>query len=65
MAADVSVCPHCEFDRMRNPERGSRRHHAARTPLRAVVVIVLALLAIGGYVYLSEPALDAPLFTSR
>ncbi|AQH01722.1 hypothetical protein A9R05_23385 [Burkholderia sp. KK1] len=56
LAADCSVCPHCAHRRARK---------LARTPVRAVVVVVLALLAIGGYVYLGEPGFDARTFISR
>jgi hypothetical protein len=59
VAAECSVCPHCDHRRAAKPAR------TRRSPMRAAVVIVLALLAIGGYVYLGEPGFDARVFTSR
>ncbi|MDR5784152.1 hypothetical protein QCE63_32540 [Caballeronia sp. LZ065] len=75
VGADVPVCPHCDFHRL--PERAfvprlpapanlphaSRVVRAARrrTPLRAVLVLVMALLAISGYISLREAGIETRL----
>ncbi|SAK76479.1 hypothetical protein AWB80_04487 [Caballeronia pedi] len=58
VAADSSVCPHCDFHRK---PKASRK----RAPLRMALVVVLALLAIGGCLYLGESGIDTHLFLSR
>ncbi|SAL05884.1 hypothetical protein AWB78_07756 [Caballeronia calidae] len=75
VAANFRICPHCDFHREQEktvprsrllahssgqPVARASRRPEQRTRLRVVLAVVLAVLAIGGYVSVGTPGLDAP-----
>jgi hypothetical protein len=61
VAARTPVCPHCNHRRLRLTvaARSSGKAGSSRFPVRTLLVVIVALLAIGGYVSLRDSRLDS------